>query len=205
MDLESLSTFEAIKISFPWIIDLTTRIRIPGLSGAVEVVKRVEDYAHQSIQRYEKIFNDPEKANTIKPTLLTKLFDFEKSGLSRDQIQKEAQIYIVAGSDTTANTLTYLVHALSSEAHSDVRDKLLSELSNLSEDVSDRDLRELPYLNHVINETLRLFGPIPSGLPRAVPAEGATLSGNFIPGGTAVSSQSYSLQRNPNVFPDPDA
>ena len=54
----------------------------------------------------------------------------------------------------------------------------------------------------VIEETLRLYPAVPSGLPRVVPPEGATFRGVWLPGGTTVLTQAYSLHRDPVAFPD---
>lgn len=156
-------------------------------------------YSLKLIERYKQMI--AENPNDPKPTLFTKMFDSEKSGLTHDQIRQEAQGYIVAGSDTTAVTLTYLTWAVSRDSR--VRDKLVEELATVPEPVVDRNLRDLPYLNQVINETLRLYTAVPFGLPRATPSEGATFNGYFVPGGTTVSTQSYSMHRDPTIFPDP--
>ncbi|KAJ5600833.1 Cytochrome P450 E-class group I [Penicillium hetheringtonii] len=157
-------------------------------------------YAHQSVQRYvNHLAENPENP---KPTLFTKMFDMEKSGMSQSDIRDEAQGYIVAGSDTTAITLTYLVYSVCKNP--EVQTKLVEELSQLPEPVSDRDLRDLPYLNNIITETLRLHTAVPFGLPRAVPPEGAQFNEHVLPGGVTVSTQSYSLHRDPKIFPDPE-
>lgn len=158
------------------------------------------EYSFKSIERYKRMI--AENPTDPKPTLFTKMFDSEKSSLTHDQIRQEAQGYIVAGSDTTAVTLTYLIWAVSRDAR--VRDKLVEELAIVPEPVVDRNLRDLPYLNQVINETLRLYTAVPFGLPRSTPSEGATINGYFVPGGTTVSTQSYSMHRDPTIFRDPD-
>ena len=112
--------------------------------------------------------------------------------------------YIVAGSDTTATTLTYLVWAVC--RHPEVKATLFKELETLpaDEDFTDRELKQLPYLNQVIDEALRLYPAVAAGLPRSVPPGGATLAGHRIEGGVTVSSQSYTLHRNPEAFPQPE-
>ncbi|KAJ5548037.1 hypothetical protein N7513_005271 [Penicillium frequentans] len=101
-----------------------------------------------------------------------------------------------------AVTLTYLVYSVCSDAR--VREKLAAEVASLPEPISDKDLRNLPYLNQVISETLRLYTAVPFGLPRSVPVGGVTLKGMYIAGETTVSTQSYSLHRDPGIFADPD-
>ena len=116
-------------------------------------------------------------------------------------VKLEAGALIVAGSDTTAVTTTYLVWALLSRP--DIKACLEQELSTLPTKYGDRDLEELPLLNAVIEETLRLYGAAPGGIPRAVPAGGTHLEGHFLPGGTTVTTQAYTLHRDPEVFPHP--
>jgi len=62
----------------------------------------------------------------------------------------------------------------------------------------------LPLLDAVVMETLRLRNPILTPSRRVVPRSGAVIEGFFIPAGTVVSSSPYTLNRNPDAFPDPE-
>ncbi|EIN09245.1 cytochrome P450, partial [Punctularia strigosozonata HHB-11173 SS5] len=63
-------------------------------------------------------------------------------------------------------------------------------------------LAELPFLNAVLSESLRLGTPF--FLPRVVPPEGRMIDGRFVPGGTIVAIAAYSQQVSPdNFYPDP--
>ncbi|KAF5576833.1 phenol 2-monooxygenase [Fusarium pseudoanthophilum] len=199
-DLEGLAAKGSIRSTFPTLISLATKLPLPVFKETVAAAQRIRDYSAEAVARYKRDYaNNPAVA---KPMLFKKLFDAGEEGLSDDEIRAEAQAYIVAGSDTTATTLTYLIYSVS--RHADVRQKLVKELMGLADDFGHNDLRDLPYLNNVIDETLRLYAAVPAALPRVVPTGGAHLAGYFIPGDTVVSTQAWTLHRDPQVFPDPE-
>ncbi|CAG7978243.1 unnamed protein product [Penicillium nalgiovense] len=200
LDLERIASLQPIRTTFPNLVYFGKYLPLPVFKRTIETGKRMISYTSQSIDRYNKMII--ENPSNPKKTLFTKLFDTEKGGLTPEEIKNEAQGYIVAGSDTTAVTLTYLTYAVCGNKR--IRDKLVAEVAALSEPIHDNDLRNLPYLTMVISETLRLHTAVPFGLPRAVPSGGASFKGYFLPSGATVSTQSYSLHRDPTVFPDPD-
>ncbi|KAL1730689.1 cytochrome P450 [Schizophyllum commune] len=120
----------------------------------------------------------------------------------------------IAGADTTAATLSFLCFTLTRRP--DIVKRLRDELDGVADNGTDsRDistLQKLPYLNVVLKEgepTLRLYTAVPSLLERVVPHlqkgdEPFDLLGYTIPGGTIVGAQSWSLSRDPAVFPSPD-
>lgn len=122
--------------------------------------------------------------------------------LTDEDIQTEAGNLIVAGSDTTGITLTYLTWCVLKQPS--LQKALEEEVNNTDAQLTDSALETLPILNAVIEETLRLYGAAPATLPRLTPPGGATLAGHFIPANTIVGTQSYSLHRDPTIFPNPD-
>jgi cytochrome P450 len=126
----------------------------------------------------------------------------EKDGGQLDEmdVQFESQGLLVAGSDTTAVSMTYLTWAVLS--HPYWQTQLEGEVAALPPDFADEDLEKLPVLNAVIEETLRLYGAAPGGLPRIVPKSGAHMMGHYLPAGTTVTTQAYTLHRNSTLFPD---
>lgn len=65
-------------------------------------------------------------------------------------------------------------------------------------------LQDLPYMNACIDEALRIFPPVPTGLTRTVPASGDTVAGEFLPGGVTVSCHSWAATHSPLNFARPD-
>ncbi|KAH6690439.1 cytochrome P450 [Plectosphaerella plurivora] len=199
-DLEGISALSGLRTTFPGLISKSRFLPLPIFKNVAAAASRMRQYADESIQRYKRLLaGNPTMAKT---TLFTKLFDAGKEGLSDADIQAQAVAYIVAGSDTTANTLTYLVWEVC--GHAEVKQSLLMELQTLPEDFNDEHLRALPYLQHVIEETLRLYSAVPAGLQREVPPQGAELGGYSFPGGFTVTTQAYTLHRDPVIFPGPE-
>jgi cytochrome P450 len=126
----------------------------------------------------------------------------ENSALSPLDVNLEAGNFIVAGSDTTAITLTYLIWAVLKQP--ELQRALEDEVYGLKYDFADADLEALPLLNAVIEETLRLYGAAPASVPRTTPLGGATHGGYFVPGGTTVSTQAFTIHRDSSLFSNPD-
>ena len=61
---------------------------------------------------------------------------------------------------------------------------------------------DLPYLDAVIKETLRLYAPLPASEPRKRPVD-TMIDGHQIPANTIVSMSPYALHRNPEIFRHP--
>ncbi|KAK7740019.1 hypothetical protein SLS62_011162 [Diatrype stigma] len=199
LDLESAGKTLFLRTSFPFIRYISGYVNLPVISAAFEASKRAGTYARQSLQRHrDLVSNDPDN---VKPTLFSHMYKAEdKQALSMEEIVGNARSYIIAGSDTTSNSLTYLVWAVC--RHPEIKKQLLEELSTLPEDFTDGDVKALPYLKRVIDETLRLYSAAPGALPRVVPEGGASFGKHWLPGGTVVSTQAYSLHRDPVAFPD---
>jgi cytochrome P450 len=197
LDLESVASVGALRSVFPFLTNLGQYIPIPAIKKAKAATSRISQYAIEALQRYRRLV-DEDPAN-VKPTLFTNLFRaIDDDSLTFEEIRDNAQGYIIAGSDTTATTLVYLLWTVSNRP--ELRDALVAELSTLPNDFDDGALRSLPLLSGVINESLRLYSAVPAPLPRIVPAGGFELAGRWLPAGVTVSSQAYSMHRDPTVW-----
>jgi cytochrome P450 len=130
----------------------------------------------------------------------------EKHDLKENEIVLNGALFIVAGSETTANLLSGLIARLI--WNPDKYTKLCSEIRDAftSEDQITYDsTSKLIYLNACLEEGLRIHPPVPTGLLRTVPAGGDTIDSHFVPGGTSVAVSSWAAAHNPAHFRDCDA
>nr|BAK09428.1 cytochrome P450 [Postia placenta] len=138
--------------------------------------------------------------------MLSKLLqgrDEDGKPYSPEELSAEAWVLIIAGGDTTANSSCALTYHLARNPR--VQAKLQAELDaaldGIDSDVAPYDaVKDLPYLDAVINEGLRLHSTVGGGLPRVVPAGGLTVLGQHLKEGTVVSSPIYTLHTNEVVW-----
>lgn len=70
--------------------------------------------------------------------------------------------------------------------------------------VSFDHAQQLPYLQACIKEALRVFGPVPMGLPRVVPKGGLTIGDRTFPAGTILSINPWVMHYSKEIW-GPDA
>jgi len=164
--------------------------------------KRIREYGFQALKAY---YNHMKTHNEVgRSPLLSKLIEktmTDERNFPPALLQAEISNLIIAGTDTSAITLTYLIWNIIK--HADVRKQLKVEVETLGGDFDDSKLAKLPYMKNVVTESLRLYGAANGGLPREVPPGGYELAGHHLPAGVTVSTQAYTLSRLPSVFPDP--
>ena len=121
-------------------------------------------------------------------------------------LQIMGQSNVTAGSDTTAISLSGIMWYLLQNP--ETLRKLRSEIQEFTEqgrcspEITFKETQDMPYLQAVMKEALRLHAA--TGLPmwRVVPAGGAELSGQFFPEGTVVGVNSWVAHYDEQVFPD---
>ncbi|KAH8728233.1 cytochrome P450 [Phaeosphaeriaceae sp. PMI808] len=119
---------------------------------------------------------------------------------------QEAQLGIIAGADTNAITVSNTFYLLC--RYPDYQERLYQELKDVPVSnggvIDDQHLVGKHNLSAIIYEVLRLYPPVPSGLQRLTPPEGATIAGQFVPGNMIISTPTYAIQRDPRAFVRPN-
>ncbi|KAK6355034.1 hypothetical protein TWF696_004160 [Orbilia brochopaga] len=105
----------------------------------------------------------------------------------------EVMDHILAGMDTTGDTLSFLLYSLALPTNHGYQDKVrdsLPKLPNFDHPLSVTTINEIlnnPYMNSVIKETLLVYPAISDLLPRVVPKGGREVDGLRLPAGTLAS------------------
>lgn len=123
--------------------------------------------------------------------------------LDRIHLREQAKVLVLAGSDTTANTMAAATLYLcrNPDKMAILQQEIRSKFSSLDEITGD-STNHLEYFNAVIEESLRIFPPVPFGLPRV--CTGATIDGNYVPAGTVVSVDAWATVHDERNFSRPN-
>ncbi|KAK1676524.1 cytochrome P450 [Colletotrichum godetiae] len=124
------------------------------------------------------------------------------NNISRGEMYANAQIFMIAGTETTATLLSGLTFLLCQ--NTDKLRNLSEEIRSLRlQDLNIINLQKLPYLNACLEEGLRMYPPAPGVVPRVAPQGGSTVCGQFVPEGTATSVAQYAAYTSIYNFADP--
>ena len=147
------------------------------------------------------------KVQLTETTVIGRLVSRQKAqNLSDMDIASECADHLLAGIDTTADSLMFLIWALSLPQNLRYQNRLRAELSRISVDEqglpNPKELTQLPYLNAVLRESLRMYSPLPAFEPRVCSVD-TVIDGYSIPAGTVIGMSPYCLHRDENVYPEP--
>lgn len=113
------------------------------------------------------------------------------------------QEIFLAGSETTSSTIEWALTELLCNPESLIKARAeLSRVVGSERKVEESDIDNLPYLQAVIKETLRLHPPIPLLVPRRA-MQDANFMGYHIPKDTQVFVNAWAIGRDPDVWEDP--
>jgi cytochrome P450 len=121
--------------------------------------------------------------------------------LSEDELLGHAGVIFAAGHETSSNALTWTLFLLSQ--HPQILANLLDELKGglQGEAPTVAQLAQLPLLERVIKESMRLLPPVPwNGRVTSQPTE---LGGYALPQGTEVFVSIYQTHQMPELYPNP--
>ncbi|KAH9871610.1 hypothetical protein J1614_005865 [Plenodomus biglobosus] len=181
-----LSEYKSLWVAF--------RAMVPQLNR-----RRMAHFAH-SVDRVTKRLEKGRDSEGVDLWDLV-LGQEEGKGLSRAEMDSNASLFMIAGTETTATLVSGLTYYLLTTPAS--MQNLVCEIRGKFADDGDMTMERLaalPYLNACIKESFRVYPPVPLAMPRRVPEDGSTIVGQFIPPGTAVGIPQHAMNTQPRNF-----
>uniref|UniRef100_A0A1Y1MUP6 Cytochrome P450 n=2 Tax=Photinus pyralis TaxID=7054 RepID=A0A1Y1MUP6_PHOPY len=162
--------------------------------------KKQSDHYKQIVDKVQRRLNFELQRPDIMSHVISQKEQGEE-GITLGEINTTFMVLTTAGSETTATTLAgTLMYLVQNEAGLDALVREIRSSFQNEQEITLDALRRLPVLNAVISEGLRLCPAVPWILPRKVPVGGGTVCGIWLPGGTSVSIQAYTMYRDPSHF-----
>lgn len=129
----------------------------------------------------------------------------DKTIMSRSEIHANSFVITTAGSETTATLLSGCIFHLCQNPSSMKRltDEIRQNFSS-NQDIQARACAKLEYLNAVVKESLRLYPPVATSLPRITPAGGCVIDGHFVSENVTVSTHQYASYHSTSNFARPE-
>ena len=124
------------------------------------------------------------------------------TAMTSRQLRHEATTLVIAGSETTGNTIAWACYLIAQ--HPRIQERLQDEadLVLAGGDASYETLTRLPFTRAVITEALRLYSPVWI-LPRRALVD-VELGGHLLRAGSMMVFSPYALNRDPRLHRDPD-
>ncbi|KAF5321063.1 hypothetical protein D9619_000139 [Psilocybe cf. subviscida] len=201
-----------------WAWDLVCRIPNNRWKQMCDSDKILAEFVSARVYEMRAQINAGKFGDSEKVFILQRLMKYQYSPtqpMPDHDIISECIGHMMAGTDTTSTTITFMLWELSRRP--DIMKKLQTELDEAMPDCKALPdiniIQELPYLSAFIKEGLRVYSAAPSLLERVVPAttskggpsdEVYDLMGYALPPGTIVGTQAWSMHRDATVFPSPD-
>ncbi|XP_060075401.1 cholesterol 24-hydroxylase-like, partial [Ylistrum balloti] len=165
-------------------------------------VKKLRSHASEQIisRRKTKLRGDHVPYDLLE--CIIELQEKNPSDITDEILLDNFITFLIGGSETTANTLSFMVYLLSQNPH--CYKKLQQEIDDNVAAVSvltPSELDDLPYLDMVMKETLRLY-PIAKATYREM-ARDCSLGGYHVPVGTDVVVSFYATGRSSKTLTNP--
>ncbi|KAG9952594.1 cytochrome P450, partial [Aureobasidium melanogenum] len=215
---KSLGLCENMEYS-DWLSQLFVSIWLAGASRALQyfpllfrlatmmIPKHIQDSIDSSYKITVDKVNKRLEMKTERPDMLGLMLKHKEEGaeMTMDELYANADLLMIAGTETTATSLCGLTwYLLNNKQVLDRLTKEIREAFTSIDDITMESLPRLPYLSACLEEGMRMFPAVPEGIRRITPASGATIGGHFIPPNVKVSIPHYAAYHHPLNFTSPE-
>ncbi|KAK2595833.1 hypothetical protein N8I77_013626 [Diaporthe amygdali] len=201
----------------PWVALIFDSIKFMAISIAMKHLPFIYDILEKCIPKDIRQKDEERRALSHERVLRrinsgTPRPDFTESMVSRKddqkmspvEIQENAEILIIAGSETTATTLSGATYLLATnprclaKVYEEIRSSFQSEA-----DINIVNTSKLEYTLAVLEETLRRYPPVAACTPRQTPPGGNMILGEYIPANTVLGVWHWPMYHSETNFKRP--
>ncbi|KAK1429418.1 hypothetical protein QVD17_11627 [Tagetes erecta] len=210
ISLMELGGHPNISDLYPWL----KRFDLQGLRRKMDqdVGKALEIATGWVKERVQKRLNEAEqRGGDRRKDFLDVLLDYEGTGKDEPEKMSERDITIfileifLAGSETTSSTIEWALTELLRCPKKMIRAKdELASVIGPNQKVEEKSIDDLPYLQAIIKETLRLHAPIPFLVPRKAMHD-TDFMGYHIPKDTQLFVNAWAIGRDPERWENPNS
>jgi cytochrome P450 len=165
--------------------------------GLKRAIALLDDLVQRMIDERRR---DARVQNDLLSHLIRARDEADGSGMSDKQMRDEILTLFVAGHETTANGLAWAMYSLARDPALYARARAcVDALSGRTPTLAD--VERLSFLTCVFREALRLYPPV--YIFGRMSIEDTTVAGQAVPKYTVVLISPWTLQRRPDLWPDP--
>ncbi|KAI9706381.1 MAG: hypothetical protein M1836_003386 [Candelina mexicana] len=218
-DLTFGESFDCLKDSqyHPWVRKLYDGIKAMTLASGLrrypllEKVLSVFIPKRDARQKHFDLVSDKLerriKLGAERPDFISHILRHnDEKGLTRPELEANASLLIVAGSETTSTLLCGTTFHLmkNREALGKVTDEVRQAFRTQNE-ITLQSVSRLRYMLAVLDEGSRMYPAAHSGQPRRVPGGGDMVAGHWLPGNTGVRIDQHAAYQSARNFLDPQS
>ena len=164
----------------------------------IRAIENIEEIVRAVIE--ERRSEGTDRGDLLSTLVLSETDDGEK--MTDKEIRDQAMTLFFAGHETTAHAMTWAWYLLA--RHPTVTARLHADIDAVTEGkpLTIADLKELPYLDQVIKEAMRILPSVWVFMKQ--PTEDVELRGIRIPKGCQIMISPFVTHHDPRWFPSPE-
>ncbi|XP_078177269.1 cytochrome P450 81Q32-like [Carex rostrata] len=184
--------------------DFVPIFRMLDLKGVLKRMRVVTDVNEMMAQKL--IDEHKHEGAENRETMIARMLELQKDDpekYSNSVIRNVCISLLLGGSETSTTTLAWAMANLLNSPY--ILKKAVSEIdAHVGNErlIEESDMTNLPYLQHILNETLRIYPIGPLLLPHESSKE-VTIGDYEIPPGTMILVNVYQIQRSPEIWDEP--
>jgi cytochrome P450 len=155
--IATLNEYALKMLRNPWMFLLPRRIPLPGTSGAVGSLKSLDKIVHGIIQSRRQ---NPGEHDDLLSMLLSACEEETGRGMTDAQLRDEVMTIFVAGHETTANAMAWLLYLVATHPEVEARLRAEIEAQFPAEGLNMTNANGFTYTRQVIEESLRVYPTI---------------------------------------------